>query len=248
MLADVEFGKRFQIGIGKSPHQRDVIVHRAFWRPGRARGIDENGNILRPHGRRPFVEESLPVRHFRQARAAEPKNFGEADQPLVGILKHCPHIVDDDLANSRYAACRIQQLVDKFLIFRAEEIGVAVFELVFDFADRAGRVDAVTDRTAAQRGHVGDQEFPARIGHGGDSVAGPQPERFKAGEKFRHQAPVVAPRHVLINALILVTKCDPFRRRRAAGDEPLWNAPGVEFRSPQLVITVHVTPRTVTSR
>ena len=72
------------------------------------------------------------------------------------------------------------------------------------------------------------------------ALAGPQPERFQAGEKFRHQAPVVAPGHVLINALILVTKCDAVPASPRSGRRTTVECSRcLSFRSPQLVITVH---------
>ena len=126
-----------------------MIVHRPLGGTGRAGGVDENRDVVRAHGGGALFEEGIPLGRRRQARAPQRQDVLKADKALVGVLKQSARIEDDDLANSRYARFRIQELVDKLLIFRAEKIGFAIFKLIFDLIDRAGRIDAVTDRAAA---------------------------------------------------------------------------------------------------
>ena len=106
---------------------------------------------------------------------------------------------------------QLEDLVDIFLVLRDEDPRAGVLELMPNFRDRAGGVDAVGDRADGKSGQVRDEIFEARIAHDRDAIARLDAEREQAKRKRFDLVVILPPGNFLVKAEILVAKRDGVR-------------------------------------
>ena len=174
-----------------------VADQRALGMARGARGIDDEGRLLRLHLGHPRLEPSEVRIAAALAHLAEGGELVVREREQRRLVDH------DDVAQRRQPIRQRQDLVDVLLVLGDEHHRAAVAHLVLDLLGRGGRIDAVHDRAERLRGKVGDQPFLAGIRHDGDAITGRHAQRRQAFGRARDQQGVFAPSPLAIEPSFL---------------------------------------------
>ena len=178
--------------VGVVDLEQDVAVaqHRALGRPGRARGVDQDRQIVRS-GELDHPLERAGV--LRLVADADLQEVLEGHHLLVLEGVQPLGIEDDDLHELGTAGAYREDLVELLLVRGEEEARAAVVHDVLDLLGGVGRVDPVRDGADRERPEVRVEPFRAVVGHDRDHVAGAQAERDQAQADVLRPLAVLAP-------------------------------------------------------
>jgi hypothetical protein len=154
-----------------------VRMHRPLGLAGRARGVDEDRQVVGPAGGGALVELAGCV--FARAR---PSSRRASSESTCGSRKsRRPSVSKTTIFSSagRRSAHR-QDLVELLVVLDEDHPGARVGAQVLDLGGGVGRIDAVRDAARRQHGEVGQHPFDHRVGEDRGGVAGPQPEGEQA--------------------------------------------------------------------
>jgi hypothetical protein len=221
MRTDLELGKALQIGVHHSHQEVAVGDHRGFRRAGRAGGVDEDRDAVGLNGGRAVPEQARLVPLQNPAAIL---HVAEAQNPIVVVKKHRPHVGDDDVPQIGREILQIQHLVDVFLILGNEDRRTSVLELVAHLGGRACGIDAVSDRPDAEPGEIRDEIFETGVTHHRDAITSLDAEREKPEREGFDFVVILPPSDLLIEAEVLVTERDFVRPRFDAFKEKLRHA------------------------
>ena len=178
--------------------------------PGRARRVDDEGRLVRPHalGDRPERREIGGLLSRQE--------FAPAADLGVRVAEHGGVVDDHDEAQVRQPVREGQDLVDVFLILGDEDRGAAVAHLVLDFRCRGGGIDAVDDGAERLRGEIGDHPLLCRIAHDGDALARRHAEAREGARRVTDERSEVGPGALAIEPEMLGAEGHGIRRRLRA--------------------------------
>ena len=181
--------------------------HRALGRPGRARGVDQRGQVVGPLARR------APRRARRGAArgASRPSSRKSAQDEQLLVVVAVPdaaRLEVDDALQVRALVEDRERLVDLLLVLGDEDLGAGVAEQVADLGGRVGRVDADRRGPHGERAHVGDQPLGPVLGVDRDPVAGLDAERQERVPGELDLVPVLRPGPLPPDAEVLVAQRD----------------------------------------
>ena len=169
-----------------------VAQHGALGRPRRARGVDQDREIVRGDGRGSRVPQ---VRVPSLRGAAELEQGVHADHRLVGEVVEMAHVEDDDLAEARHVGANGKRLVELFVVFHEQELRRAMVDDIGHLLRRVGRVDARADAADPERSEIDVQPLRVVAAQHADPVAGFQAERGEPQAGKSRPFLEVSPRH-----------------------------------------------------
>ncbi len=207
-------GKR-RIMIDDRPGGGEMLAvgdHRALRIAGRARGVDDEGGVIRIERAHHCVQGGKRIGGGALRRG----HVGIAAELGVLVAEHRRVVDHDDEAQRRQPIDHAENLVDVFLVPGDEDARPAVVHQIGELGRRAGRIDPVDDGAGALGGEIGDHPLLARVAHDGDALAAREAERAQPERAMRHQPGIVAPGALAIDAQMLGAERNRVRRRAGA--------------------------------
>ena len=164
-------GGKQVVGVAHLVRHAAIGMHRALGRTGRARGIDQDGEIVSAAA----CDHLIPQRLAAVAVVTPQRHeFGERHHHRVGKAAQAFHVEHDDLLQRRTARTAGQELVELLLVLGKDHPGAGIIDEIFDLSRRVGRIDARGNAAGAQDAHIGKHPFRHRVGDDRGDVAGPE--------------------------------------------------------------------------
>jgi hypothetical protein len=183
------------VGIG-AIDEVAVREHRALRRTGRARGVDEDVDVIGHQGGDGSVQPSVGLRVFSHQLVPQVKQVLEAVGPALLVTAQALHVHAEhmlQLGQARAVGARIQQLVGLLLVAGNCHLGLAVVGDVLHLRPRVGRVDADHLHADHLRTQVRVEPGWHVLGSDDDAVAFLQPQLPKPERRAARVPPVVGP-------------------------------------------------------
>jgi hypothetical protein len=211
--------------------------HRALGRPGRARRIDQDGDVIRRGLRNQTIQRRVGVGVFERIGPAALAQRFERYQLRLPVLPEAFHVDANDGLERRQAVIvgqRIQHLVGLFLIASYHHPRAGVAHDILQLDPGIGRVDADRDRTDHLDAEIGVKPFRRVLAGDGDAVARLEAEGDQAERHRTRRLVIMAPGIGIPDAVFLLPQRELVAMHRGALAEQLGNGDrGVLQRDPQ---------------
>ena len=193
--------------------------HRALGRACRARGVDQDGDIVGRGLRNQAVEGRIRVGVFAGIGLAELAQLLERHQLLLPVLPQALGVDADDGLQRRQAVIvgdRVEHLVGLFLIARDDDPRAGMADDVLQFDPGIGRIDADRDRADHLDAEIGVKPFRRVLAGDGDAVARLETEREQAERDRAGGLVVMVPGIGIPDAIFLLAQRQLCRRASRA--------------------------------
>ena len=204
---------------------RDAAVgmHRALGRAGRARRVDENGEIVGAAA----ADHRLPQRLAALLVVLSQRHeFGQRQHHRVVEAAQPLHVEHDDLLQRRAARAARQDLVELLFILGEDHPGRGIVDEIFDLGRGIGRIDSGRDAAGAENAHVGKDPFRDRVGDDRGDVAGPEADGVQGKGNVLGYLQPLPPTGRLPDAEFLFTDRRPVTARRCGKQKTLCDRVG----------------------
>jgi len=180
-----------------------VRDHGALRFPGRARGIDQDGQVVLPAR----ADALLPKAGVAcGVIASERTQRVQAHDPRVLQVAQPLHVEHHDPLQARQPFAHLQHLVELLLVLDEHEPRVRVGEEILHLGRGVRRVDAVRHAAGAQYAEIHVEPFPIGIGLDRGDIARLEAECNQPHPDLAHDAAELFPSDALPDAELLLAQ------------------------------------------
>ena len=218
------------LGIG--PCRIDQVAmgeHRALRRSRRARGVDENADVIGRALRDQPVERRLRIRIFARKGAAALAQRFKGHQLRLAIVAQALHVDADDGFQIRQALVvgeRVKHLVGLFLVAGDDNARAGMPHDILQLDPRIGRVDTDSDGADHLGAQIGVKPFRRVLARNRHAVAGLDTERHQPQRHGPRRLIIMSPGIGIPDAKILFAQRQFFAVHGGALAQQLRNGDG----------------------